>query len=332
MSEFMLSPPFDLFALGWQPLDIGLIHQIGLALLHSIWQFALISLVLLFGLRFARTTSPNFRYCLATSTLFCMPLVFCSTMFLSVAPQPQTSLANLNEAGLSQPELLENGAAPSLNPTIPDSISIPATGFTDNHVVNQPTTNHSSWTWAADTVTFLTPWLPSFVLAWLLGIAILSLRPLLGFHEVKQLRSKKSTRLPAEIQELFLRTAKQMRVHGKITARATSFVDAPVMIGFLKPLILLPTSAITGLGTDQLQALFAHELAHIRRHDYLFNIVQTAVETILFYHPCVWWVSRLIREEREHCCDDAAIRIGNRSDYANTLLTLEKLRTKPPSL
>jgi beta-lactamase regulating signal transducer with metallopeptidase domain len=110
----------------------------------------------------------------------------------------------------------------------------------------------------------------------------------------------------------------------------SSLVDAPTVIGFLKPVILLPTSALTGLSMQQLELLLAHELAHIRRHDYLVNILQSVIETLLFYHPAVWWVSHRIRVEREHCCDDVAVRVsGNAVVYAKALATLETLRHEP---
>jgi beta-lactamase regulating signal transducer with metallopeptidase domain len=101
----------------------------------------------------------------------------------------------------------------------------------------------------------------------------------------------------------------------------------------LRPVILLPASALTGLSPQQLEAIIAHELAHIRRHDYLINLLQTVVETLLFYHPAVWWVSRRIRQEREHCCDDLAVAVcGDALTYARALLEMEQLRAAGPQL
>ena len=97
--------------------------------------------------------------------------------------------------------------------------------------------------------------------------------------------------------------------------------------------MLLPASAITGLDPDQLAALLAHELAHIRRYDYLVNLIQTAIETLLFYHPAAWWISRRIRIERENCCDDIAVSAcGDRLIYARALVALEQTRTTQPAL
>jgi hypothetical protein len=110
-------------------------------------------------------------------------------------------------------------------------------------------------------------------------------------------------------------------------------VAVPTAIGWLRPVILLPVGALTGLTVQQLEAIIAHELAHIRRHDYLINLLQTVIETLLFYHPAVWWVSRRIREEREHCCDDLAVSVcGDALSYARALFTMEQLRAATPPL
>src|SRR5687768_2508429 len=101
----------------------------------------------------------------------------------------------------------------------------------------------------------------------------------------------------------------------------------------MRPVILLPASALTGLTTSQLELILAHELAHVRRFDYLVNLLQTIVETLLFYHPAVWWVSGRIRLEREHCCDDAAVAAcGDVLSYARALTELEGLRGAMPAL
>jgi hypothetical protein len=117
-----------------------------------------------------------------------------------------------------------------------------------------------------------------------------------------------------------------------VSVLCTAAAEVPATIGWLRPVVLLPVSAFTALTAEQIELLIAHELAHVRRHDYLVNLVQTAVETVLFYHPAVWWVSARIRVEREHCCDDLAVAAcGNVALYVRALATLEGLRTRPPA-
>src|SRR5213076_1329469 len=110
----------------------------------------------------------------------------------------------------------------------------------------------------------------------------------------------------------------------------TTLVDVPMVVGWLRPAILLPVAALASLSTTQIEAILAHELAHIRRHDYAVNVLQAIVETLLFYHPAVWWLSNRIRVEREHCCDDVAVALfGNPLQYARALTRFEELRLDP---
>jgi hypothetical protein len=107
-------------------------------------------------------------------------------------------------------------------------------------------------------------------------------------------------------------------------------LDAPAVLGWFRPVVLLPARALTGLTEEQMEVVIAHELAHIRRLDCFVNLFQIGVETLLFYHPAVWWVSQRIRAERENCCDDEAIAVcGDAVNYARALTLMEEWRTAP---
>jgi len=124
-----------------------------------------------------------------------------------------------------------------------------------------------------------------------------------------------------------------MKVKRPVLLLESTLLQVPTVIGWLCPGIFLPTSSLTGLTPRQLEAILAHELAHIQRCDYLFNLLQTIVETSLFYHPAVWWISNRVRVEREHCCDDFAVQVcGDALTYARALTELEQLRNVPPQL
>jgi TonB family protein len=113
----------------------------------------------------------------------------------------------------------------------------------------------------------------------------------------------------------------------------SALVEAPTVIGWLRPVVLIPASCLTGLSTMQIEAILAHELAHIRRHDYLVSVLQSVIETLLFYHPAVWWVSKQIRRERECCCDELAVAVGgDRLAYARALSLLEERRSFYPEV
>ena len=113
----------------------------------------------------------------------------------------------------------------------------------------------------------------------------------------------------------------------------SALVEVPTVIGWFRPVILLPAATLSGLTPGQLEAILAHELAHVRRLDYLVNAFQCLVETLMFYHPIAWWISRCIREERENCCDDLVVEVcGDRLGYARALVTLEGLRAEPAAM
>ena len=147
-------------------------------------------------------------------------------------------------------------------------------------------------------------------------------------------RLKRATREVDEAVSFRLRVlAQRLGVGRTVHVFASEVVRVPTVVGWLRPVILLPVSVITGLPAAHLDAVLAHELAHVRRHDYLVNALQAIVETLLFYHPAVWWCSRQIRIEREHCCDDLVVEAcGDRVGYARALAQLEELRGLEPML
>ena len=131
------------------------------------------------------------------------------------------------------------------------------------------------------------------------------------------------------------RLARRLRVAVPFRIVESAVVDSPILIGWLQPLVVLPIAAMAQMSAAQVEALVAHELAHIRRRDYAINLLQTIAEALLFFHPGVWWVSRRIRQEREHCCDDAAIAVaGEATAYAEALMALASWREREfqPSL
>jgi beta-lactamase regulating signal transducer with metallopeptidase domain len=174
------------------------------------------------------------------------------------------------------------------------------------------------------------PWqqaMPAIVMAWFAGAAVCSFRLLIGFLFAAAVR--RSGRAPAftEWQQSLDRLIKRMHISRKVQLLATDRVDSPSVIGWLRPVILAPVGMLCGLAPEQVEALLAHELAHVRRHDYLVNVLQGIAESLLFYHPAVWWISNQIRVEREHCCDDLAVAAsGDALVYARALAELESIR------
>ncbi len=166
------------------------------------------------------------------------------------------------------------------------------------------------------------------LVVWAAGVIALSIRLLGGWLTARRVARRALLPVTPDIHAMAMRLAERLSLRRAVNVVESAGVAVPIMVGWLKPVIVLPTSVISGFTPDQVEALIVHELAHIRRNDYLVNLLQAAVETILFYHPAVWWVSRRIRTEREHCCDDVAITICDRLVYARALSDLAAL-TQP---
>src|SRR2546426_1070459 len=186
---------------------------------------------------------------------------------------------------------------------------------------------------AARLRTTIEPTLPWIVLVWFGGVLVLSLRLMSGWLVARRLGRTATHSVPEACREALARLAARLRVSRSVRVLESAVVQVPAVVGWLRTVILLPASALMGLTPQQLDVLLAHELAHVRRYDYLVNLVQSAIEILLFYHPAVRWVSRGVREEREHCCDDLAVAVcGDAHLYARALLMMESLRAKTPAL
>src|SRR5256714_11141110 len=283
----------------------------GWALLHPVWQCslaagALASLLAIVPVRAART-----RYALAVTTLILLLAVRVATAARLRAAGPLSGAVIAPAPGASL------GTTP-LPPRAGTEPAVPAAGRPGPSLAMRL---------RAD----LEPALPWIVVAWLAGVGI----PSIGLASSWVVRRRLSTvgprRVPPACREALARLVARLRVTRPVRVLESAVVQVPAVIGWLRPVVLLPASALMGLTPLQLDALLAHELAHVRRYDYLVNVIQSVIETLLFYHPAVWWVSQQVREEREHCCDDLAVAVcGDAHFYATALLGMERLRITPP--
>ncbi len=166
--------------------------------------------------------------------------------------------------------------------------------------------------------------------AWAGGVLLLSIRLLWGCAKISRLKRRGEAADAATLATVSQLTAR-LRVSRPVRVLISSIADGPSVVGWLRPVLLLPAATVLGLSPEQLEAVLAHELAHVRRYDYLVNMVQMLIETLFFYHPAVWWISRRIRLERELCCDDIAVGIsGDAVGYARALVSLERMRVASP--
>jgi GWxTD domain-containing protein len=170
------------------------------------------------------------------------------------------------------------------------------------------------------------PWLP---LVWIVGVCLSYLRYAAGWLSLHRMRRWGARTPPGFWQQSLARLAAQVKVSRPVEMLESLLVDAPVVLGHLRPVILVPLGFLAGLSTDQVEAILLHELAHIRRSDYFLNAFQRLVEGLLFYHPAVWWISHVIRVERENCCDDMVVSLrGHVHNYAVALAALEQNRVE----
>ena len=283
--------------------SLTLVHALGWTLLHFCWQGALIALLLACILAILPQKAPALRYAAASAAMalmFSLPLI----TFGAIASRSQQS---------------DQAFAISIAPQ--------ARGLVLDSGVNQPA---QPWTMRFEqALNRSLPWVIGF---WLAGVILLLCRLNLGLMATRRMRLGAVKPGSQELDNTLRRLRACMGIQRAVGLMSSARVQIPIVIGWLKPLILVPTGCMAGLSPQQVEAILAHELAHVRRHDYLVNLFQSAMETLLFYHPAVWWVSACMRRERENCCDDLAIAAtGDRLTYARALSRLAEMHATVPA-
>lgn len=295
------------------------VQALGWALVHFVWQGALLALLVASALVLMRKRSAQARYMAATLGLLLMlgaPIITLSRLYYSM---PAGSAMLEERAALSA-----DGRAAAAKASLPKGSL--ATQTDSAAGAAKPASFAPFENLTESRFAPLARWL---VLFWLGGILFLSLRLSSGWLATERLRRRGTGRATLACEEMFERLARSIGVSRPVRLYKSVLVEVPTVIGWLRPVILVPVGALTGLSQQQLEALLAHELAHVRRYDYLVNLLQSVTETLLFYHPAVWWVSKQIRVEREHACDDLAVEAcGDALLYARALAELETLRVR----
>jgi beta-lactamase regulating signal transducer with metallopeptidase domain len=177
---------------------------------------------------------------------------------------------------------------------------------------------------------WLTTHLHELVICWLIGSGILLLRFAGGWIFTERLRINAKIVMDKEWRARFGVIIAKMNISKSVEFRETAKVLTPMVIGTLSPVVLIPIGLLSGFSTAQVEAILAHELAHIRRNDYLINMLQSFVEVIFFFHPAIWWLSEKVRAEREHCCDDIALAVcGDKMSLAHALVKVAEWQATP---
>ena len=275
------------------------VQAFGWMLLHAVWQGFAIALLSAGVLYLLRRRASYGRYWTGISALMLQVMASAGTFALYYQPRAlQVALPKV--ADLAQPLLTKGVYA----------------------VVALP--------WYKQTLFFLQSHLDTIVLFWIIGASVLLLRLIGSWVYVQQLKAEGIRLTESRIQDMFRRLSATLNIRATVHLFESVRVSTPVVIGFVKPVILLPVGLATGLTTKQIEAILAHELAHVKRFDYVINLLQSLVEVVYFFHPALWWVSSRVRIEREHCCDDVAVQVcGDKLAFARALAEVEAYRQAP---
>jgi len=269
---------------------------LGWTLIHSLWQIGLIAIVLKFVLNFVPQRNAQVRYNLSLFSILAISIWTIVTFVQQLQGAKISMIASSEEANLSVSES-ELGALNNTNST--DRFMA---------IIGSELETH----------------LPLLSSIWLLGIGVLLVRLLLNYKQLHRL-DQQYIQLPStEWLDRIDSFCKQLGITREVKLLLSERISEPITFRHFSPVILLPVSMMTGLTTAQVQTLLLHELAHIRRNDYLINLFQSVLEILFFFHPAVWWISRIVREEREHCCDDLVLKHQQHPMlYAEALLQIQ---------
>jgi beta-lactamase regulating signal transducer with metallopeptidase domain len=279
-----------------------LAEAIGWTLIHSLWQGALVFMLLAPLLTLFKDHTPQLRYNLLCLGLMVFLAGMITTFYLSL-PEP------LPSAVWTEQEIVAtNSSAASME--TPEAVHKPAPAV-----------------YAFSLRPLIHKYAGYLVRIWLLGGLLFGLRWMTGIFYTRRFKTTLVRDLAPEWQEQVNVWCRKLGIHRSVRLLESAKVEVPLIIGHFKPYILLPIGTVNGLSPQQIEAILVHELAHIKRHDFLVNLLLSGLEIILFYHPLYWWIANRIHQEREKCCDDIAVSAcGNPRLYARTLLLMEEKR------
>ncbi len=286
---------------------------------HFLWQGTLIALLIAAITPILRKKSPHVRYAVLLSALLLMAACPPASFFLLTSPAAEMTATPINLSSIDT-HIIQ----PSLEPSSNTPLAIKPLPKADIQPATPPADKSAPFHWQRYT--------PYAATAYFAGVLVMLVRLLLGLYGGQKLRRVSE---PVDDPNILTALARQAKLLGLAFTPAVAYcheILVPTVVGLLRPMVLLPLSLTTGLTIDQIEVILAHELAHLRRYDHLVNIVQRLIEAFLFFHPAVWYLSRLVRVERELCCDDCVLAAGGKpTTYAASLVHVAELCLKSKS-
>ncbi|PYF72844.1 M56 family metallopeptidase [Pedobacter nutrimenti] len=281
------------------------VNALGLTLFHSLWIGILLALVTSAIILFTKKSSARLRYNLLTATLCLFVLVMGLVFIRSIdAPKQQTVL----------PQITMNTPAQVLAqpPVIPSSES----GLAER---------------AKEVLNLWSLYSYQIVMIWFLIICAKCIQLVAGLHSVHYLKKNNVFDPGRYWEDKITELSEKLGLQKSIRLLQSGLAKVPMTAGHLKPVILMPLGMLNGLSLAEVEAILSHELAHIKRRDYLVNILQSLIEIVFFFNPAILWISRLIREERENCCDDLALTCtDNKQTYIKALISCQEFQSLNP--
>ncbi len=289
-------------------LDSGpLLEVLGFTALHFLWQGLLVASILAITLQLMANQSPVRRYRVAAAT------------FMMVLLLPFLTLNALS--GLSSTSFHQEHTTYSVQAEVEHTLS---------QGTAKPTPSHPEGVLTVRPPSMAVSWIASI---WIAGAFLLGIRLLGGIWLMNRLKRRQVYPVAEPLRRRLEFLAHRLGIHTPVWILESSAVTTPKLLGWLRPLILLPQQSTTNLSASDLDGVLLHELGHVRRQDPLMNLVQAFAEVILFFHPAIWWICNVLRTERENCCDDLAVaECGSPREYSKALLALENLRERGPAL
>jgi bla regulator protein blaR1 len=281
-------------------------YALGWMVVHSLWQGTVIAFIAGLVNIALRKKSARLRYIVANISLFLIlataVTTFCYHYDFTKTPTQMRLIPTQND--------IVNNIVSIPDPQTSTITPLSIQGFKDYF-------NHN---------------MPLVVSIWILGVAVFMLRLLGGVSYIYYLKSRMNFPTDEYWTDMMQRLASRAGITKSIELVESAIVRTPMVVGHLKPMILFPMGVINRLAPEEVEAILAHEIAHVMRHDYLFNIFQSVVEALFYFHPAVWWISSQIRNERESACDEMAIDlINNKLNYAKALVTIQEMAYYPLS-
>jgi beta-lactamase regulating signal transducer with metallopeptidase domain len=287
-----------------------IIEAFGWTLFHSIWQITVIAIVLVLLLVLLKSFSARIKYTMAFLALVSCLAWSVTTWYSSYHSAVQKK--EMKESLLNNPEAIKL----LLKEKIVSQAQVTSSG--------QVPLNLDRLKLKSSIKRFM----PLVFFIWLAGVLFFLLRMTGGMVYILQLRNRHVVEIENKWHEKISDYIRKLKINRKIGVLQSAVAKVPMVVGFIKPVVLLPASILSGLGSKEIEAIIAHELAHIKRNDYLFNIIQSVIETLFFYHPALWVISKSIRNERENSCDDLALKITrDKLSYIKALAASQSLFT-----